>query len=156
MKQQILSWWFSLQSREQRILSLAGIVMAIALFYWLLWQPLHQAHAKRQQAVIATQQQLQKLQQAIPSLRTLGTSSVRSGGSLAQIISNSAREQNIKVSRMQPQNEQLTLVLDELSFQRLLPWLYALQYQYGVQLLSLDLAQAEQPGMVKVRRMVVE
>jgi general secretion pathway protein M len=156
MKQQILSWWFGLQAREQRMLSLAAIVIAIALFYWLLWQPLHQAQAERQQAVTAAQRQLHQLQQAIPSLQASGTTNVRSGGSLAQIISNSARGQNIGVSRMQPQNEQLALVLDELSFQRLLSWLYELQYQHGVQLLSLDLAQAEQPGMVKVRRMVVE
>ncbi|CAM3932369.1 type II secretion system protein GspM [Rheinheimera salexigens] len=156
MKQQILSWWFGLQVREQRIVSLAGVVIAIALFYWLLWQPLHQAKIQRQQTVTAAQLQLQRLQQAIPSLLAAGSASVRTGGSLAQIISNSARTQSITVSRMQPQNEQLALVLDDLSFERLLPWLYELQYQHGVHLVSLDLAQADKPGIVRVRRIVVE
>ncbi|MGI5310162.1 type II secretion system protein GspM [Rheinheimera sp. WS51] len=156
MKQQVISWWSGLQVREQRIVALAGVVITIGLFYWLLWQPLHQAKQNKQQAVAAAQLQLQKLQQAIPGLLAAGTNDIRSGGSLAQIISNSARSKNIAVSRMQPQNEQLALVLEELSFEQLLPWLYDLQYQHGVRLISIDLTEADKPGIVKVRRMVVE
>lgn len=156
MKQRVINWWFGLQAREQRIVSIAAVVIVIALFYWLIWQPMHQAKIERKQSVAVAELQLQRLQQALPTLLATGTTNVRSGGSLSQVISNSARGQNITVSRMQPQNEQLALVLEELSFERLLPWLYELQYQHGILLVSLDLAVAEQPGMVKVRRMVVE
>jgi len=57
---------------------------------------------------------------------------------------------------MQPQNEQLTLVLEDISFEQLLGWLHTLQYQHGVKLVNLDIATADKPGIVRVRRMVVE
>lgn len=156
MKQQFLSWWTGLQQREQRLVAGAAVVVVIGLFYWLLWQPLHQAKQIQQQKLQSAQHQLNQLQQLLPQLKAAGAAPARTGGSLAQIISNSARSGGIKVSRMQPQNEQLTLVLEDVSFEQLLGWLHALQYQHGVTLLNVDLATADKPGIVRVRRMVVE
>ena len=155
MKQQVLNWWAGLQTREQRLVTGAAIVLLIGIFYWLVWQPLHQGQTMAQQKVQAAQRQLAQLQQLVPQLQS-ATPAVSRSGSLAQVISNSARSGSISVSRMQPQNEQLTLVLDDVSFERLLAWLHALQYQHGVKLVSLDVASAEKPGIVRVRRMVVE
>jgi general secretion pathway protein M len=156
MKQQFLSWWTGLQQREQRLVAGAAVVVVVGLFYWLLWQPLHQAKQTQQQKLQTAQRQLSQLQQLIPQLKAAGAATARSGGSLAQIISNSARSGGIKVSRMQPQNEQLTLVLEDVSFEQLLSWLHALQYQHGIKLVNVDLATADKPGIVRVRRMVVE
>lgn len=156
MKQQLIQWWSSLQSREQRLVTGAGVVVVIGLFYWVLWQPLHSARDTQQQKVEAAQRQLSQLQQLLPQLQAAGAGTVSRSGSVAQIISNSARSSGIRVSRMQPQNQQLTLVLEDVSFEQLLGWLHALHYQHGVQLISLDVALADKPGMVRVRRMVVE
>lgn len=155
MKQQLFSWWSSLQQREQRLVAGAAVVVIIGMFYWMLWQPMHQASEAQQQKVQAAQRQLSQLQQLLPQMKSAGPAVSRSG-SLPQIISTSARSNAISVSRMQPSNEQLTLVLDDVSFDRLLSWLHALQYQHGVKLVSLDIATAEKPGIVRVRRMVVE
>jgi general secretion pathway protein M len=156
MKQQFINWWTGLQQREQRLVAGAAVVCVIAVFYWMLWQPLHQANAAVQQKVQAAQQQLSELQLLLPQLQAAGSTTTRSGGSLPQIISNSARSAGISVSRMQPQNEQLTLVLEDVSFTQLLGWLHSLQYQHGVNLINLDVAIADKPGIVRVRRMVVE
>ena len=94
-------------------------------------QPLHQSGELQQQKLQTAQRQLNQLQQLLPQLATAGPAVSRSG-SLPQIISNSARSNAISVSRMQPQNDQLTLVLEDVSFERLLSWLHALQYQHGV------------------------
>lgn len=154
-QEQLVQWWHSLQQREQRLVLVAAAVMLLGLFYWALWQPLHQAKTQQQQQLDNAVQQLNQLQSLLPQL-TASTEVSRSGGSVAQIISNSARSNGIQVSRMQPQNEQLTLVLEDVSFEALLTWLHALQYQHGVKLVSLDLATADKAGMVRVRRMVVE
>lgn len=156
MKQQIINWWASLQPREQRLVSVASVAVVIGAFYWLIWQPLHQANERQQQKVQAAQRQLTELQQALPQLKASGGAKVRSSGSLSQIISNSARSAGVSVSRMQPQNEQLTLVLDDLSFEQLLGWLHSLQYQHGITVINLDVANTDTPGIVRVRRMVVE
>lgn len=154
-QQHLVSWWQSLQQREQRLVAGAGIVLLVGVFYWLLWQPVHQGHAAQQQRLQSAERQLQQLQRLAPQLTSKAPVS-RTGGSVAQIISSSARTNGISVSRMQPQNEQLTLVLDDVSFDNLLSWLHTLQYQHGVKLVSLDLATADKPGLVRVRRMVVE
>lgn len=156
MKQQILRWWYSLAAREQKLLIVALPLLLLGAFYWGVWQPLHQARQRDALALQQLEQQLLALQQARPLLLQAVAGPVRTGGSLAQIVSNSARSFNIQVSRMQPQNEQLQLVLEDIAFEQLLPWLHQLQYQNGVRLVNLDVAVADRPGIVRVRRMVIE
>lgn len=156
MKQRLLIWWGQLAQREQRLLLICIPVLALGMFYWLIWQPLHQARQQNSQALQLAQQQLAALQQAKPILLQAGKELQRTGGSLAQIVSNSARTFNIRVSRMQPQGEQLQLVLEDIAYEQLLPWLYQLHYQNGVRLVQVDLAATDKSGMVRVRRMVIE
>lgn len=156
MKSQILRWWYGLAAREQKLLLLAVPLLLIGAFYWGLWQPLHQAQQRNERALLQFERQLLAFQQARPLLQQTTAGPERTGGSLAQIVSNSARSFNIRVSRMQPQNEQLQLVLEDLAFDQLLPWLHQLQYQNGVRLVNLDVAVTDRPGVVRVRRMVIE
>lgn len=156
MKQQILRWWFGLAPREQKLLCIVLPLLCLGLFYWGLWQPLHQAKQRNAAALVQFQQQWVQLQQAKPLLQQAAAGVTRTGGSLAQIITDSARSFNIKVSRMQPQNEQLQLVLEDIAFEDLLPWLHQLQYQNGVRLVNLDVAVTDKAGIVRVRRMVIE
>lgn len=156
MKQQIQNWWAGLAVREQRLVAIAAAVLAVGALYWFIWQPLQQGYATKQAALSQAQLQLAKLQQALPQLQQAGASQGRVGGSLAQIVSNSSRSYNIRVSRMQPQNEQLQLVLEDVPFEQLLRWLAQLQSTNGVKLVSLDVANTDSSGIVRVRRMVIE
>ena len=156
MKQQIQNWWAGLAAREQRLVSIAAVVLSVGAFYWFVWQPLQQGYVNKQVALSQAQLQLAKLQQALPQLQQAGASQGRVGGSLAQIVSNSSRSYNIRVSRMQPQNDQLQLVLEDVPFEQLLRWLAQLQTTNGVKLVSLDVANTDSSGIVRVRRMVIE
>lgn len=148
-------YWASLQQREQQLLSMAAMVLAIGAFYWLVWQPLHQSRQSQQLAVQTAQQQLVWLQTQLPKLNQASTT-VRSNSSLTEVISQSSREFNIQVSRMQPQNEQLQLSLEDVPFEPLLSWLHQLQYQHGLRLVQFEVAAADVPGTVRVRRLVIE
>ncbi|SNY59317.1 type II secretion system protein M (GspM) [Arsukibacterium tuosuense] len=156
MKQQMQNWWAGLASREQRLVSIAAVVLGVGALYWFIWQPLQQGYVNKRVALTQAQLQLAKLQQALPQLQQAGASEGRVGGSLAQIVSNSSRTYNIRVSRMQPQNEQLQLVLEDVPFEQLLRWLAQLQSKNGVKLVSLDVANTDSSGIVRVRRMVIE
>ncbi len=148
-------YWASLQQREQQLLTMAAVVLAIGAFYWLVWQPLHQSRQSQQLAVQTAQQQLVWLQAQLPKLSQASTT-VRSNSSLTEVISQSSREFNIQVSRMQPQNEQLQLSLEDVPFEPLLSWLHQLQYQHGLRLVQFEVAAADVPGTVRVRRLVIE
>lgn len=148
-------WWASLQQREQQLLTGAAVVLGIAIFYALIWQPLHQARIDQQLAAKGAAEQLQWLQSQLPKL-SVATTSSKPQGSLTDVVSQTANTYQVQVSRMQPQNEQLQLSLEDLPFAQLLRWLHDLQYQQGVTLVQLDIAQSEVPGQVRVRRMVLE
>jgi general secretion pathway protein M len=148
---QLQSWWQSLQKREQQLVLGAGVTLALAAFYWLLWAPLHLNYQSQQvQLQQVSQQLLQVSNFPVVSTQT------KVQGSLTDIISSSARTHKIQVSRMQPQNDQMQVMLNDISFDQLLTWLHALQYQHNVSIVQLDLAVADAPGMVRVRRLLVE
>lgn len=149
--QQLQSWWLSLQKREQHLVLATAVTLTIAAFYWLLWAPLHQSYQVQQQ-------QLQLVSQQLLQVRSFPVVSAQTKvqGSLTDIISSSARTHKIQVSRMQPQNDQMQVMLNDISFDQLLTWLHELQYQHHVSIVQLDLAVADAPGMVRVRRLLVE
>ena len=152
---QLKLWWASLQQREQRLVSMAGVVLVIGAFYWLLWQPLHQSRLTQQQAAQNARAQLIWLQAQLPKLSSEG-SAVRTSASLNEVVSQTSRSFQVQVNRMQPQNEQLQLSLEDLAFDQLLRWLHELQYQHGIRLVQLDIATTDKPGQVRVRRMLIE
>ncbi|MBU2179922.1 MAG: type II secretion system protein M [Gammaproteobacteria bacterium] len=152
---QLKLWWASLQPREQRLVGIGGVVLIIGAFYWLLWQPLHQSRTTQQQAATSAQAQLIWLQSQLPKL-SQQSNSVRSSASLTEVVSQTSRNFQVQVSRMQPQNEQLQLSLEDLAFDQLLRWLHELQFQHGIRLVQLDIATADKPGQVRVRRMLIE
>jgi len=149
----VLQWWRGLRASEQQMLRVAAVVLALGLFMTLVWQPLHQQLASSEAQAKAASAQLQWLRQQMPFL---AGSQVATQGSLNDKIAQSSRLFGISISRMQPKNHQLELMLADVRFDQLLRWLHSLQQEQGVVLITLEITEAEQAGMVRVRRLVVE
>lgn len=146
-------WWQSLQAREQQLVSVAAVVLGIGLFYALIWQPLQQQRASQQLAAQTAQAQLVWLKARLPQL---ATAPAASGGNLNDKVAQSSRQFQIKVSRMQPKNDQLDLMLEDVPFEQLLRWLAHLQTEQGVQLAQLEVSETDSAGVVRVRRLLLE
>ena len=149
----VLLWWNGLQRREQQLLSALGVVGGIGLFYVLIWQPLHQARDSQALAAKTAAEQLVWLKGKMPQL---AAAPAGAGGSLSDKVSQSSQQFQIKVSRMQPKDEQLDLMLADVPFEQLLRWLQQLQGEHGVRLVQLEVTDTEDPGVVRVRRLVLE
>ncbi|MCL1076226.1 type II secretion system protein M [Shewanella dokdonensis] len=147
-------WWASLAQRErQLVLVMAGIVL-MAIFYWGLWTPLSNAEAQAQVKLNAQQQTLLFVKQSaakITALKKAGTRPTQHG-SLSTLVTQSAAAYGLSITRMQPQGKQIQLWMDDVPFDALLSYLGELVQKQGLSLDSLDVAEGEQPGMVKVRR----
>ncbi len=152
----LLDWWQSLQPREQQLVRWAGGVVGISLLYFSVWQPVHEYRESRQMEAAAAQQQLQWLQQKLPLIQGNSSAAARGSQSLNDIVARTAPQYKINVSRMQPQNDQLQLSIDDVPFEQLLRFLNQLQTEQGVQLVQLDIANTEVAGTVRVRRLVLE
>jgi general secretion pathway protein M len=144
-----------LSEREQWLVSVSAVVVLIGLFYWLVWAPLNSALESNRQAVNNQQILLswvQKNANRAVQLRSNAGSAKNFSGSLPQAVNQTAARLNIAISRMQPQGEELQVWVDQAPFNDVLSWLMALQ-NLGVSILDVDLAEADQPGQVKIRRL---
>jgi general secretion pathway protein M len=130
------------------------VLISIFILYGLIWQPLTENIEKttlkleRQQALLTwVTENTQGYQQAKRSARA------SSGVSLSSIVNRTSSANNITITRMQPQGDDLQVWIDEISFNQLLTWLEQLAISDGLQVKNIDLSSAEQQGMVRVRRL---
>lgn len=148
------TWWQQLNIREQRLVIVMSALVSVFILYSLIWQPMNEKIAasklklERQQSLLAwVQESTQRYQQA----KSNGGGS--SGESLSSIVNRTSRTDEISITRMQPQGDDLQVWIDEISFNQLLSWLEKLATQDGLQVKSIDLSKADQQGVVRVRRL---
>ncbi|MDN3653004.1 type II secretion system protein M [Thalassotalea ponticola] len=148
-------WWLSLNQKEQRLVSILAVVVLIAAFYGLIWQPLNDKLDKAQMRLTKQQELALWVSENIPKLKAqTSTQGVRTNGaSLSSIVSRTARRSSIAIARMQPQGDDLQVWIDEVEFNGLLIWLNALSSQESVRVDSIDLSEGSRPGTVSVRRL---
>lgn len=159
-KTQGLKWWSGREAREQLLLAVMAFFLLIALFWYGLWQPLQNRIDNAQTRVVAQQetlrwvventQRVSQLQSAQPTTRQ----NALGAAELNAFISRTSTEYGLEVSRLQPQSEGVLVVFNEADFDAFLEFLAALDARQ-VRIDALDLAEASEPGKVRVRRLQV-
>lgn len=148
------TWWQGLAAREQQIAVFGGVFLVIGLFYWGIWTPIANAEADALRSLTAQQQTLTYVKQTankIAGLKQRGAKPTVSG-SLSSVANQTAGNYGLVITRMQPQGEKIQVWMDDVPFDALLNYLSDLVQQKGLSLESVDLAEADAPGYVKVRR----
>lgn len=152
-------YWHNLNQREQRLISALGVVVGIAVLYFLIWQPSYQSRLNAEQQLHAKQQQLSWVKQSLARYQAIKASVDHSTpsnrGSLSQRLSQAAEAADIDLARMQPQGDGLLIAVDETNFNQVLQLVAQLENQYQLQVDILDVAKLDQPGQVRVRRLLV-
>lgn len=153
---QYFSWFFQLSEREQKLVSIGAIAALVAVFYFAIWSPMQDNLSKQQTALASDQALLTWIEEQASKARQLrgSASSQTYKGSLTQLINSSARRNNVEVSRIQPQGENLQISIDRVSFQDLVTWIEFLERQ-GVALLYSDITETDTSGYVQVRRLQI-
>lgn len=157
---QALAWWRKREAREQKLLLIMAVVFVIFIIWYGIWQPLNssidraQSRLNTQQEtlryVIENTQRVEQLRNQRPQQATNPVSSEE----LNSFISRTSRSHDLEVSRLQPQNESLLIVFNEADFNSLLAFLAELGSRQ-VQVQVIDIAESNEPGMVRVRRLQV-
>ena len=148
------TWWQQLNLREQRLIMAMAAAISVFILYGLIWQPLNENIAssklkiERQQALLSwVEDNTKRYKQAKL------TSGSRSGASLSSIVNRTSRQNDIIITRMQPQADDLQVWIDEISFNQLLTWLEQLASREGLRVKNIDLSLADEQGVVRVRRL---
>lgn len=151
----IKSWWQGLNIREQRLVLMMGSAFLVFLLYSFIWQPLNDNLANTKKRLDNRQELLSWVTDntaRYQSVKSAGGSK-KSGGSLSSIINRTANQQQLTITRMQPQGEMLQVWLDSAPFTQLLFWLEHLANNEGLQVQAIDLTRGDSQGEVRVRRL---
>lgn len=144
-----------LNARERLLVSVSAVMLVIALFYWLVWSPLNNSIERGQKSLTSQQSLLawvKKNSNRAIQLQGSTGKTTKFSGSLPQAVNQSASRMKIKISRMQPQGDELQVWVDQAPFNDVLSWLQSLE-KTGVNILDIDIAEAGEPGQVKIRRL---
>lgn len=150
----VIEKYRQLSEREQRLVGLSAIVLIIALFYWVIWQPLSNGIEQEQTRLESQSELLLWVQESAVRVQQLRrtSGSTTFTGSLPQAVNTTSARFNIAIARMQPQDEQIQVTVDEAPFNDVLSWLKAME-DMGILILQADLAEGNAPGMIRIRRL---
>lgn len=156
LKQQWQSWYAARPPQDQRALKLMALVLLPALIYFALVFPLQRARSQLSVAVTTQEAELSTMQANVVRVlasRGSGHGKLdRAGRRLQQLISDSAPEFNLVLSRLQPKGDnELQVWLEEASFDDSLRWLHQLETGYGLQVAALNITSGRNSGMVKLQ-----
>ena len=150
----MIIWWQQLNLREQRLVLVMAPLVVIFILYSFVWQPLNDNIAKTTKKVARQQQLLSWVKENTERFQQAKSSGGnRANGSLSSIVNRTAGRYKISITRMQPQGDNIQVWIDEIAFNRLLEWLEQLSTKEGLRVTNIDLSNAEQPGVVRVRRL---
>lgn len=145
--------WQQLNAREQMLVSIMSAFIVVFLFYSLVWQPLNTNIAKAAKQLQRRQALLTWVQDKTQQYSHVSRSGKRINGSLTSIVNRTSRQKQISVTRMQPQNADLQVWVNEVPFDTLFVWLIQLVEKEGLAIKALDISTADEQGVVRVRRL---
>ena len=151
----LLEKFKALTEREQKLVIASAVMVVVAIFYFAIWSPLNAALDK-QETLLNNQQSLltwvkdSGARAALLRRSSGGKSSLT--GSLPQAVNRTTAQHDIAISRMQPQGDELQVWVDQAPFNSVLEWLKAME-NMGVIILQADIAEADAPGYIKIRRL---
>lgn len=153
--EQLLEKYRSLSERERILVVVGGIGLVIALFYALVWSPLQTTITTSKKGIANKQELLvwveQNANKAIQLKQSAGGGRSFTG-SLPQAVNQAAARNSIDITRMQPQKDEIQVWVDKASFDSTLSWLQQME-QMGINIAEADIAETDETGMIKVRRL---
>lgn len=148
-------WFESLEPRERLFVSIGAAIIAVALFWGLIWAPLDTGHRELQQRVSTWEQSLAELRPLAampqPQSGSQPASAAGSPQSPVVIVDSTLRSHGLgQPKRSQPTPNGIRIEFENVAFDKLVVWLGDLSYQYGmeVQAGSLSAATSADPGRV--------
>lgn len=145
----------SLTEREQKLVLLSTVVAVIALLYFGIWAPLNESIERERRLLSSQQALLEWVEDTVTRARQLRAGSGANkafSGSLAQAVNRMSAQHNIAITRMQPQDEELQVWVDEAPFNDVLAWLQSME-KSGILILQADITEANTPGYINIRRL---
>jgi len=143
---QLRNSYLSLPARQQLILLVGGVALALFLLTELCWRPL-----------AATASRLRASAEEVRRLQGRSGDAPAATGPLSQRINQAAQSAGILVNRLQPSGDQEARVwVEDAAWPAAVRWLYALEDGAGIQVRSLSLSETGKEGRINVQALFAE
>lgn len=156
----ILKNWHQLQPRERLILGLGSIIIVVILSYSLILKPWHRAIGNMQKSLQVWRADLVWMQHHAKLVKDGGVSSPQKfkgeNQSLMAVVEQTAKASGVRsaIQQMVPRenNQEVSVVLEDVSFNNWVKWVDILQNQYGVAIKQLTAdREDDQPDRAEIR-----
>lgn len=148
--------WYQQRSRSERhLIMVAGFCTLISLLYWLAWRPYATATHEWSTRVVTLSQQLDWMLEQAPGLKQadIALTDPTTRGDVAEAVSVSGRKFGLVAQRIVPGGGGVDVFYTKpMSFEVLMRWLQALEREYAIQVIQLEL-DASLSGYVQIKRL---
>jgi general secretion pathway protein M len=147
----------ALQQREQLFVIAAGVVIALALVYSLVWQPFALARTRNLQALEDARDVAKTLAVAEAEVRAshpLNAPAIDRSMALDAAVEQASRNGTLPkalTSLQREGNNQVRVLIEGVPFDAATRWIYDLQTRYGMQVDVADLERQDAPGVINLR-----
>lgn len=152
------AWWENLGARERGLIVVGTVLVMMLLSYVLAWEPLRNSDRRLRQSVAERRADLAWMRQAAEEIKRLGgvgaARPVADNRSLLTLVDQTARAAGLgaALKRVAPQgDDKLSAQLDGAEFDKLIPWLSALERDQAIAIISLNVDRTDAPALVNAR-----
>jgi len=161
MEKQIKEYWASLETRERAVLGWGALIVALILFYALLWQPWQKSLNFMESSVQSMRENSVWMQQRAQEMK-LGNSATsaqpRKGAeqSLLSVIEQTANQARVSgaIQQIVPnqENGEVRVVLEGVDFNQWVRWIDNLYKNYSVNITQINAEKDdEKPNLAEIR-----
>jgi len=159
LQQQILSqpsvragqdWYKSQSPRDQLIVKSLGGFVLLCLFVLIFVQPMIASEKKYQQQLNKSLALYEKLASNAHRFGS-GSSSSSSGAPVMAVTTQVAKQYNLNLKRFEPDNDDLRIWLENVSFDSAIAFVEELNRKHGVIIKQINTERSDQPGRVNLR-----
>lgn len=149
--QRVKLWYELLAPKDRRALQILAVALAVFISYLGVWKPVNSWTESQKQDYVHQQEihdwfvknkplaiELQKKQKSGAGQRELSS-----------VVSATARQAGLVLSRVQPDRKGMSLWVDDTPYQKLLKWLVLLENKYEVQVQQIRIDKLQEEGLVK-------
>ena len=145
------AWYAGLQQREQRVVTVGGVVVAALIVVLGILMPLHSAVSTAVQHNETKRDDLAWMQVNAPEVRAAGTQlPADTGEAPVVLVDRVGREAGLAsaLRGTQPNGTGVRVQLEAAPFDTLITWLATLDERYGLSVETITVDRAARPGVV--------
>jgi type II secretory pathway component PulM len=153
------NWFLQKNDSEQKIIVILAIFSLLILLYSFFYLPLKRNNAQLQSSINDIQNEITLMQNLEPQIARFSTGAVKTAvviddGQLMMLIEDSAKQQQIPLSKIIAQSKnKISVTLENVAFNEAMRWLDSLQSQHHLTIAQLSV-EAEKKGLTNITTII--